>query len=161
MARCPQPVALAAANELPRLRVVAGALLDGAGRVLIADRPPGKVMAGRWEFPGGKVGTGERLADALKREFAEELGVEVLAADECMTLTHDYTDRRVELSMWIIERFAGEPRGLEGQRVKWVDVAQLDREDMLEADRPFIEALKSRSVHGFSPTRREGGRADA
>jgi 8-oxo-dGTP diphosphatase len=121
---------------------VAGALFDVAGRVLIADRPAGKSMAGRWEFPGGKVKSGETDAAALEREFAEELGVEVLLAREAMTLAHDYPDRRVELSIWVVERYRGEPRALEGQRLKWVEVPELDREDMLEADRPFIEALK-------------------
>jgi 8-oxo-dGTP diphosphatase len=124
------------------MRVVAAALVDGQGRVLIADRPPGKLMPGRWEFPGGKVQPGESDAEALARELAEELGIEVLAARPLMILTHDYPERSVELSMWVVERYRGEPRGLEGQRLKWVAARELDREDMLEADRPFIEALK-------------------
>jgi len=128
--------------DLPRIRVVAAALVDADGRVLIADRPAGKIMSGRWEFPGGKVKPGETDAEALRREIAEELGVEVLAARPFMTLTHDYPDRRIELSMWVVERFRGEPRGLEGQRLKWVAARELDREDLLEADRPFVEALK-------------------
>ena len=124
------------------IRVVAAALYDGAGRVLIADRPAGKHMAGRWEFPGGKVGDGETSSDALYRELREELGITVGTAHPLMNLTHDYPDRRVELQMWRVERYTGEPQGLDGQRLKWVEPARLCDEDILEADRPFIEALQ-------------------
>lgn len=127
----------------PLIRVVAGALLDEGGRVLIAERPAGKHMAGRWEFPGGKVGAGESDERALGRELLEELGVEVLAARHLLSLTHAYEDRIVELSMWIVERYRGEPRELDGQRLKWVGVRQLPDEDILPADRPFIEALQA------------------
>jgi len=98
-------------------------------------------MAGRWEFPGGKVGPGESERAALARELAEELGVEVLAARAFMRLQHPYPDRDVELSLWIIERYAGTPAGLDGQALKWVHPESLAHEDILEADRPFIEAL--------------------
>jgi 8-oxo-dGTP diphosphatase len=121
---------------------VAAALYDARGQVLIAERPPGKHMAGRWEFPGGKIEPAESEADALKRELREELGVEVTTAHPLLVLRHDYGDRRVEISMWIVERYAGEPRGLDGQRLKWVQPAGLLDEDVLEADRPFIEALQ-------------------
>jgi 8-oxo-dGTP diphosphatase len=111
--------------------------------VLIAERPPGKHLAGRWEFPGGKVRAGESEAAALARELAEELGIEVLVSRPFMRLTHTYTDREVALSLWIVARFAGAPRSLDGQRLKWVAPAGLAAEDLLEADRPFIEALQS------------------
>lgn len=123
--------------------VVAAALYDRAGRVLIAQRPAGKHMAGRWEFPGGKVTAGESEREALVRELREELGIGVTAATAFMRLTHSYQDRDVELSLWIVERFAGEPQALDGQRLKWVAPARLAGEDILEADRPFIEALGS------------------
>jgi 8-oxo-dGTP diphosphatase len=124
------------------VRVVAAALYDAERRVLIAERPAGKHMAGRWEFPGGKVTTGETDAQALARELAEELGIRVLGARFMLALTHEYEDVSVELSLWIIERFSGEPRGLDGQRLKWVHPRELDAEDILEADKPFIEALQ-------------------
>lgn len=124
--------------------VVAAALYDATGRVLIAERPPGKHMAGRWEFPGGKVNPGEPEADALARELREELGVEVLRSHPFMRLSHSYSDREVELSMWIVEAFRGEPQGLDGQRLKWVPIERLSEEDILEADQPFIEALGPR-----------------
>ena len=121
--------------------VVAAALFDSSGRVLIAERPPGKHMAGRWEFPGGKVAPGETEEAALKRELEEELGIQCLQARAMMRLTHRYPDRAIELSMWVVERYRGQPRGLDGQRLKWVPCAQLEREDILEADRPFVAAL--------------------
>ena len=126
----------------PLILVVAAALYDRDGRVLIAERPAGKHMAGRWEFPGGKVGAGESEAEALAREIREELGVDVIASRPFMRLAHSYDDRDVELSMWIVEGFTGEPQGLDGQRLKWVAPARLLEEDILEADRPFVEALR-------------------
>jgi 8-oxo-dGTP diphosphatase len=122
--------------------VVAAALYDAEGRVLIAQRPAGKHLAGHWEFPGGKVSPGESEGAALVRELREELGIEVRASRPFMRLTHAYPDRSVELSMWIVERFAGIPRGLDGQELRWVVPADLGREELLEADRPFVEALR-------------------
>jgi len=124
------------------LRVVAGALCDGRGQVLIARRPADRHMAGRWEFPGGKVGDGENERQALVRELREELGVQVHEAQFCLRLSHAYPDRTVELSCWLVRRFTGEPRGLDGQELRWVQAADLSRQDILEADLPFIEALQ-------------------
>ncbi|HEY1284115.1 MAG TPA: 8-oxo-dGTP diphosphatase MutT [Steroidobacteraceae bacterium] len=135
-------VRLSAAAQAGVVRVVAAALYDADGRVLICERPPGKHMAGRWEFPGGKIEPGESEAEALSRELREELGVEVASAHPLLVLEHDYAERRVEISMWIVERFAGQPRGLDGQKLKWVHPQGLPDEDVLEADRPFIEALQ-------------------
>ena len=135
-------MALQVGAEVAVVRVVAAALYDAHGRVLIAERLPGKHMAGRWEFPGGKIEPGESEADALSRELREELGVEVTSAHPLLALNHDYAERRVEISMWIVERYAGQPRGLDGQKLKWVRPQGLPDEDVLEADRPFIEALQ-------------------
>jgi 8-oxo-dGTP diphosphatase len=123
------------------IQVVAAALFDEAGRVLIAERPAGKHMAGRWEFPGGKQALGESEAAALVRELAEELGIEVWAARPSMRLSHAYPDRDVELSLWVVVRYAGTPVALEGQRLRWVAPQELERENLLEADRPFIQAI--------------------
>jgi 8-oxo-dGTP diphosphatase len=123
------------------LRVVAAALYDTRGHVLIAQRPLGKHMAGRWEFPGGKLADGESERAALGRELREELGVEVTAARPFMRLAHSYPDRRVELSLWIVEAYTGSPQPLDGQGLKWVARADLKAQDVLEADRPFVEAL--------------------
>jgi 8-oxo-dGTP diphosphatase len=98
-------------------------------------------MAGRWEFPGGKLVADESERGALGRELREELGVEVTAARPFMRLTHAYPDRRIELSLWIVEGFTGTPRPLDGQALKWVEREGLRAQDILEADRPFVEAL--------------------
>jgi 8-oxo-dGTP diphosphatase len=129
----------------PAILVVAAALCGRDGRILIAQRPPGKHMAGRWEFPGGKVDPGESEAVALVRELREELGIEVTASRPVMRLTHSYSDRNVELSLWVVEGFNGAPRSLDGQGLKWVALEQLRDEDILEADRPFVEALLGRA----------------
>jgi 8-oxo-dGTP diphosphatase len=126
--------------------VVAGALFNGAGEVLIAQRPPGRHLAGGWEFPGGKVAPGEDDAMALARELREELGIGVLASRPFMTLTHAYADRTVELRLRLVDAFQGEPRGLDGQALRWVPVGELGRADILDADRPFIEALQRRAA---------------
>jgi len=123
------------------IEVVAGALFDGAGRVLIAQRPAGKALAGRWEFPGGKLHPGESPYEALVRELREELGVEVSAAERLMRYPHEYADRVVWLDMWTVQRWSGEPRGLDGQALKWVEPGRLRDEDILEADQPIVVAL--------------------
>jgi 8-oxo-dGTP diphosphatase len=128
--------------ELRTIRVVAGALFDSQGRVLIAQRPAGKHMAGRWEFPGGKIDTGESELEALRRELLEELGVRLEAAERMLELSHDYAERRVKLSMWRVTAYRGEPRTLDGQALKWVHPADLTNEDLLEADRPIVQALQ-------------------
>src|SRR5579871_2805761 len=102
-------------------------------------------MAGRWEFPGGKVAAGEAESAALARELAEELGVELEGARHALRLTHDYPGFTVELSLWIIEAYRGTPRALDGQRLKWVAPQALAAEDLLEADRPFIELLAAQA----------------
>ncbi len=123
------------------INVVAGALFDGAGRVLIAQRPPGKALAGRWEFPGGKLHEGESAYEGLVRELREELGVEIHAAERLMRYSHDYGDRRVWLDLWIVGAWSGEPSGLDGQALKWVQPLRLAEEDILEADQPIVVAL--------------------
>lgn len=127
----------------PLIRVVAAAIYDSAGRILIAQRLPGKHMAGRWEFPGGKIHEGESERAALVRELDEELGVRVRGAERLLELTHEYEERRVELCMWRITAYRGEPHGRDGQALKWVHPNDLGGEDLLEADRPIVAALKT------------------
>ena len=125
------------------VRVVAAVLRDGRGRVLIAQRPPGKHMAGYWEFPGGKIAPGESSEAALARELAEELGVSLRRCHPLLQLRHDYPDRVVELDVFVVDDYGGEPAGLEAQALKWVAAAQLAGEALLPADRPIIEALNA------------------
>ena len=126
------------------IHVVAGALFDASGRVLIAQRPPGKHMAGGWEFPGGKVEQGEEPFAALKRELHEELGIDVHEADRLIAYEHQYPHRRVLLDLWVVTRYSGEPQPLDAPALQWVAVDELESAGLLEADRPMIGALAGR-----------------
>lgn len=126
------------------ISVVAGALYDEQGRILITQRPAGKALAGRWEFPGGKIDAGEEPYAALVRELREELGVETHAAERLMRYAVDHPGRRIWLDMWIVTAWSGTPEGLDGQAFKWVEPAGLAGEDILEADRPIVAALTVR-----------------
>jgi 8-oxo-dGTP diphosphatase len=127
------------------VRVVAGVLRDANGRVLIAQRPPGKHMAGYWEFPGGKMALGESAEQALARELSEELGVSLRRCHPLLQLRHDYSDRVVELDVYVVDDYHGAPMGREAQALKWVTASELTSEPLLPADRPIIDALNSRS----------------
>lgn len=123
------------------LPVVAGILTDPAGRVLVSQRLPGKPMAGRWEFPGGKLERGEDRLAGLYRELEEELGVSVTSARPLIRFVHDYPGLAVSLDIWRIREFAGLPFGRQGQALRWVEPAALSEIDLLEADRPILTAI--------------------
>ncbi|WP_375410430.1 (deoxy)nucleoside triphosphate pyrophosphohydrolase [uncultured Methylobacterium sp.] len=125
------------------LLVVAVALADADGRVLLAQRPPGKQLAGLWEFPGGKVEPGERPEETLIRELAEELGITVKEA--CLApltfASHPYPDFHLLMPLYICRRWEGVPAPLEGQRLKWVRPRDLRDMPMPPADAPLIPFL--------------------
>jgi 8-oxo-dGTP diphosphatase len=127
-------------------RVSAGILSDADGRVLIAQRPPGKHMAGWWEFPGGKAAAEESGAEALARELREELGIRIGACHPLLQIRHDYPDRSIELEVFMVADFQGEAHGLEGQALRWVAPAALAAESLLPADQPIVQALMLRSA---------------
>jgi 8-oxo-dGTP diphosphatase len=135
-----------AASPEAVLHVAAGVIFDGERRVLIAQRPPGRHLAGHWEFPGGKVGAGETARSALTRELREEIGIEVQAATPLVRYSHDYPERTVLLDVWTIEEYTGEPRGLEGQALRWEAVERLMAAGLLEADLPIVEVLRRRCL---------------
>lgn len=126
------------------ISVVVGLLADRQGNILIAQRRAGTHMAGRWEFPGGKRERGESAFAALRRELREELAIEVHAADPLIVLEHEYPDRHVQLDTWLISAWQGEPRGCEGQLLRWVAPRDLHTADLLEADAPIVDALIAR-----------------
>jgi 8-oxo-dGTP diphosphatase len=132
------------ADCLPHIHVVAGALLDKQGCVLIAQRPPGKHLAGGWEFPGGKLNADEAPLDGLRRELREELNVELMQAEWVASCEHDYPDRRVSLQLWVVPQFVGEPQPLDKQALRWVSSSELQSAAMLPADQPLIAALLSK-----------------
>jgi 8-oxo-dGTP diphosphatase len=131
------------ADVVQFVHVVAGALFNTNGEVLIAQRPGGKHMAGRWEFPGGKRDHGEARFDALRRELKEELGVDVEAAEPLICYEHSYSDRVVLLDLWRVAQYAGQPESREGQALAWVRVQDLGEIDLLEADWTMVEALRA------------------
>lgn len=128
--------------SFPRIQVVAAVLRDRSGRVLIAERPPGKPMAGFWEFPGGKLEPGEAAVDAIKRELHEELGIRVRHAYRLMRLSHRYPEREVELDVWRVTAWGGAPASKEGQHLEWVLPEELRDWQLLPADEPIVTGLK-------------------
>ncbi|HKX59617.1 MAG TPA: NUDIX domain-containing protein [Steroidobacteraceae bacterium] len=124
------------------IHVVAGAIADADGRVLIAQRPRGRHMAGRWEFPGGKLAAGEEPLEGLKRELSEELGISVRAARPLIRLRHEYPDRRVLLDVWQVTDYEGLPQALDAQALAWAKPDDLPEHDLLEADRAIVTALR-------------------
>ena len=121
--------------------VAVGILIDEAGRVLVTRRAPDAHQGGLWEFPGGKVETGETLLEALARELKEELGVLVEATDALMVLEHDYGDKQVRLDVHLVTCWSGEPRGLEGQPLAWQQPEKLRDWVFPAANRPILERL--------------------
>jgi 8-oxo-dGTP diphosphatase len=123
--------------------VAACALIDADGRVLIAQRPAGKSMAGLWEFPGGKVETGERPEQSLIRELKEELGIVV--KEDCLApltfASHLYPDFHLLMPLYVCRRWEGFVKPQEGQRVKWVRPTELRDYPMPPADEPLISHL--------------------
>lgn len=123
--------------------VVACALIDADRRVLIAQRPEGKQMAGLWEFPGGKVEAGETPEVALIRELGEELGVETQTA--CLApltfASHSYDGFHLLMPLYVCRKWSGTPRAIEHQALKWVRPHSLRDYDMPAADLPLIAPL--------------------
>ncbi len=124
--------------------VVAGLVFDEAGRVLIAQRLPGTHMAGTWEFPGGKLERGESQLEGLRRELGEELGIAISAAEPFTELTHDYPEKSVRLFVWHVQSFDGNPRGLDGQALRWVCPEKLGEAGLIEADIVLVGAVSDR-----------------
>jgi len=129
-------------SSKPEFDIAVGVLVDDEGRVLIAQRPEGKHMAGAWEFPGGKVEAGETVEAALQRELQEELGIDVSASVSLMTQPHEYPDRTVNLLVRIVTEYSGEPAGLESQALRWEYPKNLMKTGLLPADEPIAEALR-------------------
>lgn len=125
------------------LLVAAVALVDADGRVLMAQRPEGKQLAGLWEFPGGKVEPGERPEETLIRELAEELGLTV--AEPCLApltfASHAYPDFHLLMPLYVCRRWEGQAQPLEGQALKWVRPGRLRELPMPPADAPLIPFL--------------------
>ena len=129
---------------LPTVLVSAVALIDRDGRVLLAQRPAGKRMAGLWEFPGGKIETGETPEAALIRELGEELGIDT--AESCLApltfASHSYDDFHLLMLVYVCRKWSGTPRPLEGGELAWVRASRLRDYEMPPADIPLIPVLQ-------------------
>ena len=125
----------------PLVLVAAVALVRSDGRLLLAQRPKGKAMAGLWEFPGGKVEAGESPQVALARELKEELGVAVAEADmQAFSLaSHAYETFHLLMPVFLVRRWQGEIKALEGQQLAWVSAAEIRSYPAPEADLPLFE----------------------
>mgnify|MGYP001036875801 CR=1 FL=1 len=132
------------AVDKPTLLVVAAALIDVDGRVLLAQRPEGKAMAGLWEFPGGKIEAGERPEAALIRELDEELGIDT--KESCLApltfTSHDYNDFHLILMLYACRRWWGTPNPKEGNPIIWVRAQRLRDYPMPPADEPLVAMLQ-------------------
>jgi len=122
--------------------VVAAAVADGAGRVLIAQRPAGKHLAGGWEFPGGKLERGEDRRAGLARELREELGITISTPRPLIRVQHTYDYGAVLIDMWVVRRYSGTLSGLDGQALRWVSQEELETVELLPADGPIVAALR-------------------
>ncbi len=123
--------------------VAAGILRDSSGRILIAERLCDGPFNGLWEFPGGKITDGETSAQALKRELAEELGIEVTTSRPFLEVHHEYPDRTVDIEFFEVTSWKGEAAGLEGQGLRWLLPSDLNPNVLLPADVPVLEALQA------------------
>ena len=144
MAISTSTAATAADPARPIVLVAAVALIDPDGRVLLAQRPEGKHLAGLWEFPGGKVHGGETPEAALIRELDEELGLDVVAS--CLApftfASHAYPEFHLLMPLYVCRKWSGIPTAREGQQLKWVRPAQLADYPMPPADKPLVAMLR-------------------
>jgi 8-oxo-dGTP diphosphatase len=121
------------------INVAVGILMKANGDVLLGQRPEGKPYAGYWEFPGGKVEDGEAILDALKREFMEELGVQIISAEPWCGVEHIYPHAHVRLHFYISREWSGEPQSLEGQAFAWQGTVAV--EPLLPATIPLLDYI--------------------
>jgi 8-oxo-dGTP diphosphatase len=124
------------------VHVAVGVILNQVGQVLIARRPDSVHQGGLLEFPGGKCELGESIEDALSRELQEELGIRVLDCHPLCKIQHDYGDKHVLLDVWIVDQFAGQPLGREGQPLQWLSIHSLSPTDFPAANRSIITHLQ-------------------
>lgn len=122
---------------MKRIEVAAGLLIQGQ-RFLIAQRAPGDACAGLWEFPGGKLESGETAEEALKRELSEEIGISALGIVPLLTSDYDYPEFGVRLHFLHVMKYACEPVAREGQTLAWVSLAEAQALPFLPADVPLL-----------------------
>lgn len=125
------------------VEVAVGVVMKGH-QTFVCLRAKDKHQGGKWEFPGGKVESGESPEQALFRELKEEIAIVITHTDPLITIAHDYGDKQVKLIVFIVDGFEGEPVGNEGQVGKWIALGDLEPEDFPAANVEIIDALKRR-----------------
>ncbi|HEX9686232.1 MAG TPA: Nudix family hydrolase [Burkholderiales bacterium] len=134
----------------PRVEVAAAVITRPDGSFLLGQRPAGKVYAGYWEFPGGKIEAGEAALPALKRELHEELGIEVVTAYPWLTRDYDYAHAAVRLRFFRVVRWSGSLHGRESQRFAWQSPAAITVDPLLPANAPILQALRLPPVYAIT-----------
>ena len=123
------------------VRAVVG-IIKRDNKVLVAERPVGKPYSGYWEFPGGKIEPQESPQEALIRELREELGIDVITAEPWFIHQHHYPDKKVELNMWLVTQFTGEPHSKENQSLRWATHADMLAMRLLEGNWAVMDRVK-------------------
>ena len=124
------------------VRAVVVGIVKRDGKVLIAERPPGKPYSGYWEFPGGKIENQESGEVALQRELFEELNIKVESARLLFSYEHAYPEKTVFLEMWLVEQFQGEPTSMEQQTLQWATWDEVVKLKLLSGVWPVLDKLK-------------------
>ena len=130
------------------IRVAVAVIINQNEEILIAKRSKDQHQGNKWEFPGGKVESNETSQDALRREISEELGIEIQPASELITITHEYIEddpnksKTVILEVFNVRKWQGEPRGVEGQPIRWVTKAELDNYEFPAANAEIVSKVK-------------------
>lgn len=140
-----------AAAPKPVMHVMAAVLHDAEGRVLLAQRPPGKHLAGLWEFPGGKLERDEAPLAGLARELREEIGIALQRAEPLIRVPCHYVERELLLDAWQSDQWEGEPQSLEGQALQWLAPASIDPSTLTPADRWILQALRLPRRYPITP----------
>ena len=125
------------------IHVAVGVVFNAYREVLIAKRPLHKYKGGLWEFPGGKIEAHETVYDALKREFQEEVGIDILAALPWLKINYSYDKQDILLDTWKVTEFSGDPHGKEGQAIAWVNPHDLHQFEFPEGNKMILEHLLS------------------
>jgi 8-oxo-dGTP diphosphatase len=131
--------------------VVAGILRDSANRILLTRRLPGTHLAGTWEFPGGKIETGETAEAALRRELHEELGIDIGSSEPFICVPWSYPEKSIVLHAFRVADFRGDLHGREQQELRWVAVNDMAQIAMPPADRPIVTALRLPCTYAITP----------
>ena len=126
---------------MKQVLVAVGVIFSPERGIFICRRASHQHQGGKWEFPGGKVEAGESVENALKRELAEEIGITVQSAHSLMIIEHQYPDKAVQLDVWLVDAFSGEPTSLEGLDSCWVKIEDIPQYSFPEANLPIVDAL--------------------